>query len=210
MKKLHRILAAAAIVLASAAGAQASDIAKFGIKAGANINKLSMTRDAFASDNRVGFTGGVTALFTIPIVNVGADVSVMYVRRSSEVLSPSTTAGINDPVTTKMFNNYLDVPVHLRYNLSLPAISSVFMPYIFTGPDFAFNLSKKIVNDYKNRDFDCIWDFGIGFRLVRHLEIGASYGIGMTKTLKYLGQDINGNGSTGRTNCWTVTAAWLF
>ncbi len=212
MKKLHRIAVAAAMVIAAAVPASASDLFKFGIKAGVDINKMSMSKDAFSSDNRAGFTGGVTAQFTIPIVNIGADVSLMYVRRSSEVLTASSDpADINKEISTTLNDNYLDIPVHLRYNLALPAISNIVMPYIFTGPDFAFNLSRNIVKDYKKKNFDCIWDFGIGIRIVKHLEIGASYGLGMTKTLRFVGQDINGiPGSNGRSNCWTVTAAWLF
>lgn len=211
MKKIQRIFVAAAMILVAAIPASASDMFKFGIKAGVDINKFSMTKEAFSSDNRAGFTGGLTAQFTIPIINVGADVSLMYVNRSSEILTPSTDPTDNNPEVAKLTNHYLDIPVHLRYNLSLPAISSIIVPYIFTGPDFAFNLSKDMVKDYKNRNFDCIWDFGIGVRLIRHLEIGASYGLGMTKTLRYVGQNINGiQGSNGRSNCWTVTAAWLF
>lgn len=210
IKKLQRILIAAAMVLAAAVPASASDVFKFGIKAGVDINKFSLSKDAFSSDNRVGFTGGVTAQFQIPIINVGADLSVMYVRRSSEVLSPSTSPITSDPEVATLNDNYIDIPLHLRYNLSLPAISSIIVPYVFTGPDFAFNCSKKVVQDYKRKNFDCIWDFGIGIRLIRHLEIGASYGLGMTKTLRYMGAANGIPGSNGRTNCWTVTAAWLF
>ncbi|MDE7388287.1 MAG: PorT family protein [Muribaculaceae bacterium] len=216
MKKIHRIVAAIALVAAAVAPAHAGEMFKFGVKAGVNVNKMSMSTKAFSSDNRVGFTGGVTAQFTVPIINVGADLSVMYVRRSSEVLSPSTQEGVTDPITTTLHSNYLDIPLHVRYNLSLPAISQIIVPYVFTGPDFAFNFNKKMFESYKRRDFDCIWDFGIGVRLIRHLEIGASYGLGMTKALKYVpGADLelngtNGKGSTGRSNCWTVTAAWLF
>lgn len=211
MKKLHRICVIAAMALVAALPAAASDIFRFGVKAGVDINKMSMTKNAFSSDNRAGFTGGLTTQFTIPIINVGADLSVMYVHRASEVLSPSNETTITDPEVVTLKNDYIDVPLHLRYNLSLPAISSIIVPYIFTGPDFSFNLSRNIVKDYKKRNFDCIWDFGIGIRLIRHLEVGASYGLGMTKALKYVGQ-VEGiqNGSSGRANCWTVTAAWLF
>ncbi|MDE6118596.1 MAG: PorT family protein [Muribaculaceae bacterium] len=212
MKQLHRICAIAAMTLAAVIPASASDIFRFGIKAGVDINKMSMTKDAFSSDNRAGFTGGLTAQFTVPIINVGADLSDMYVHRASEVLSPSSDANITDPEVFTLKNDYIDIPLHLRYNLALPAISKIVVPYIFTGPDFSFNLSRKIVKDYKKRNFDCIWDFGLGLRLIDHLEIGASYGVGMTKALKYVGTPIEGiqGGSRGRANCWTVTAAWLF
>lgn len=215
MKTFQRIIAALAVAAVAVLPAQAGDMFKFGIKAGANINKLSMTKDDFSSKNRCGFTGGVTAQFTIPVINIGADLSVMYVYRSSKVLSPSSEPNVaTADETVNIHSSYIDIPLHLRYNLDLPAINKIIVPYIFTGPDFAFNCSRNIVRDYKNRDFDCFWDFGIGVRLVKHLEIGASYGIGMTKTLSYVGTaDVNGtrgNGSTGRANAWTVTAAWFF
>ena len=51
------------------------------------------------------------------------------------------------------------------------------------------------------------WNFGVGVQLFQHLQIGASYVLGITKAVKYV-QDAAG--IDGKNNYWTVTAAWLF
>ena len=81
---------------------------------------------------------------------------------------------------------------------------------VFTGPSFAFLCSKKAITDaYKNKSVDIAWNFGLGVQLFSHLQIGASYGLGMTnvveKVSSYQGTEID-----GKNNYWTVTAAWLF
>ena len=45
--------------------------------------------------------------------------------------------------------------------------------------------------------------------LVKHVQIGASYGWGITKIVNKIAKEGEPAG-TGRNNCWTVTAAYLF
>ena len=90
-------------------------------------------------------------------------------------------------------------------------VGKIISPYFFTGPSFAFLASKRAINAaYKNKSFDCAWNFGVGVELIQHLQIGASYGVGLGKSVKYIGLDPNANPIEGKNNYWTVTAAWLF
>lgn len=58
----------------------------FGPKVGVAIDKLSFDKNVFSSDNRAGFTGGLTLEVMLPVANLGFDISAMYVHRSSDVL----------------------------------------------------------------------------------------------------------------------------
>lgn len=201
MAKIRRILM---LVVVVAAVLPASAQFKIGPRVGIEVNSLHFSNDLFSSDNRAGITAGLQAEFTVPVIGVGADLSVMYVHRTSRWI---TSAGL--PSTAK--SNYVEIPLNVKYKLSLPAISHIIAPYIFTGPSFAILASTKEIAEFvEARKCDVAWNFGFGVELVRHLQIGASYGLGMTKALNFFGAGIPAAGIEGKNRYWTVTAAWLF
>lgn len=207
MKKTFARVAAAALMVISALTAQAGPF-QFGPVVGVNVNSFTVGNDLFSADNRTGFTGGVMAKFTVPIINIGADISAMYVRRGAEM----QVEGTNGEIFSKNVNyDYLAVPVHLRYDLSLPVVSKIVVPYIFTGPNFAFRLGKSMIQDYKANKYNVSWDFGLGLIFIDHLQINAAYSLGMNKALSYVPNvNVQDPGIKGRTSGWTITAGWLF
>lgn len=203
MKLMTRCFAAAILAL-SALTASAGPL-QFGPVVGANINSFTTKgNDLLSSDNRCGITAGVMMKFNVPVIGIGFDLSAMYARRSTEM--------DNDGVSQKLNYDYIAVPLHLRYDLSLPAIGSIFTPAIFTGPNFAFRCGKDVVNDFKANKYNVGWDFGLALTFVKHLQLAAGYTLGLNKALKYAPAvpDIQDAGIKGRTSGWTVTAAYLF
>lgn len=190
MKFFTKVLAA--VVIASAAVMPAQAQFKWGIKAGVAVNSLKLNTETFNSDNRAGFTGGLMAEFTVPIVNIGFDASVLYANRSMEV-------------DNEKFNrSYIDIPVNFKYKIGLPVIGKVFTPYLTTGPDFSILVSKKTMKDaISNRRFDVAWTVGAGIQLVNHVQIGATYGFGLKSASE-------SHLYKGKNRCWTITAAYLF
>lgn len=174
---------------------------KWGIQAGIIANDLKFNSDLFDSSNRVGFTGGLTAQFNLPF-GLGVQGSLMYAHRNMEAVAVDD---MNNEVKTTAKKDYLVLPIHLKYNISLPAISNFFRPYIFTGPSFSYMLSgqKFFENGPKIKKGDMEWDFGIGFDIVNHIQISAGYGLGCTKIYKWGDESI-------RTNSWTITLGYLF
>ncbi len=179
-----------AIILCIGAG---SAQVRFGLKAGINVNSLRLNSPSqtFSTDNRTGFTGGVTTEITIPFIGLCLDVSLMY-----------THMGANEGDS----HNFFEIPVNLKYKLNIPIIARILRPYLFTGPDFAFKLGSGDENYTKT--FQCAWNLGLGVELLSHLQIGASYGFGMNNVLN---QTRFGTGNEKvRNNYWTITAAYFF
>lgn len=210
MKNIKRILVIAIAVMVMSTSAYASGF-KFGVKAGANFNKLHFSEEVLSDivnkDNQAGFTGGVMAEFIVPVIGIGADASIMYVHRPA----------LENEKGDKLKRDYIEIPVNLKYKLSLPAVEKVISPYIFTGPSFAFNLNKTAVEDFINtKKCDIYWNLGIGVELIKHLQIGASYGWGLRKLVNKV-ENISGKETglniqsiEGRNNCWNITIAYLF
>lgn len=213
LKSLRRIALAAGMIAALALPASAQF--HFGVKLGTEVTSLKFNKDVFDSSNRAGFTGGVMAEVMIPMTNIGFDASVMYVHRTSEymqnlIANPQNPNEITE-VKTKVGGDYIEIPINFRWKIGLPVVGKFVAPYLFTGPSFSFLTSKRAINDaYKNKKFDSAWNFGIGIEVIRKIQIGASYGLGMTKVAESTGVSNGAANIDGKNNYWTITAAYLF
>lgn len=199
-KTVLSLLVALAAIIGTALPASAQF--RFGLRAGVAVNSLHFSTETFDARNRAGFTGGVMFEFTAPVVGIGMDLSAMYVRRN--------TSWLDEQGLTRDDRDYIDIPLNLKWKINIPLINSIIRPYLTTGPSFAILTSGRSIKEgYRNRKFDTSWNFGFGAELFRHLQIGASYGIGLTKALKEVG--ITGtSGINGHNRYWTITAAYLF
>ena len=212
MKKFKTLLVLIVLVAASAIPAAAQF--RWGPRVGVEVNKMSLNTDVFNNDNRAGFTGGLQAEFTVPIVNIGFDLSVMYCHRisQSDPISNTGSADTDAALESGRLRNrdYIEIPLNFKYKLGLPVIGKVFTPYVFTGPSVAFLTSKKAITEaYKNKSVDVAWNFGLGVQLVSHLQVSASYGLGLTKSIETI-SSFQGQKIEGKNKYWTITAAWLF
>lgn len=214
--KTIRLLLAAIVLAACSFSASAGEIFRFGPRIGTEVNSMRLNSDVFNSDNRAGFTGCLMMEVNVPLVGIAFDLSVMYVHRlnnNSLKAGASDSPDQNSMLTADSYikRDYIEIPLNFKYKIGLPIVGKVVSPYLFTGPSFAFLASKRHINEaYKNKAFDVAWNFGVGLQLFTHLQVGASYGLGITKTVEKVSSITAGPEITGRNNYWTVTAAWLF
>ncbi len=192
-----------ALVVAVASVMPATAQFHFGLKAGVAINDLSFNKDALSSDNQAGFTGGVMVEFTVPIVNLGFDASVLYANRA---VSLPTVDNAGATTYDKQNRSYIDIPINFKWKIGLPVVGKFVSPFLTTGPDFSFLLSSEnLKNAWESRKFDFAWNVGFGVELLGHAQIAASYGFGITKS-------VSGDASMydGKNRAWTITLAYLF
>lgn len=205
MKNLHKLILVAIVALLSTTTASA-DI-RFGIKAGLNFNKIDYkdVQSNLEPNNRTGWEAGVMTEFTVPIIGIGADVSLLYARQNLDSFKDETFGG-------KVYDNkdFLDIPVNLKWKINIPVVSSIVKPMIFTGPDFLVALNKHTIKDIETKTCEIGWNVGLGLELFKHLQVQGSYCIGMNNVVKYTGADFNTVDLKAKKNYWTVTAAYLF
>ena len=202
MKRLKIIAIVAILTAAFSIPAQAGGF-HFGVKLGMDVSQLHFNKDIF--DSGAGFTGGLMCEFTAPLIGVGFDLSAMYVRRNTRFLSEMDNENLS------VNRDYIEIPLNLKYKLSIPAIERIIRPFVTTGPSVAFLTSRKAVNSFlKNKSCDVAWNFGFGVELFSKVQVAASYGLGLTKSLEAVGVMGNGVDIDGKNRYWTVTAAYLF
>ncbi|MDE5850347.1 MAG: PorT family protein [Muribaculaceae bacterium] len=211
MKTFHKALLVALVAIFSFGYASADF--RFGVKAGMNFNKLNYkiqnmddAKKNLDPSNQAGWMAGVMAEFTIPIINIGADASILYARQN--------VSKEDEKYYTNQ--NFLDIPVNLKWKFGLPVVGKIVSPMIYTGPDFMFALDKNILDNVKEKKCEVGWNVGIGLELFKHLQIQGGYCFGLGDVAKYTKfvpgmPDLDGGENLKvKKNYWTITAAYLF
>lgn len=197
MKTFHKALLVALVAIFSVGYASADF--RWGIKAGLNFSNLNLKNVPSSIQdpgNRTGWQAGLLAEFTIPIVNIGADASLMYMRQNVDH---------NQAYENK---DFIDLPINLKWKIGLPIVGKIISPIIYTGPDFLFALNKHVLDDFKSKSCEIGWNLGIGVELLNHLQVTGGYCFGLNSVAKYAGA--NAQDYKVKKNYWQVSAAYLF
>ena len=177
---------------------------EFGLEAGMNLSKLSVSKNLkqFTDpQNRYGFYVGPKMNFNF--LGFGGDVALLYSQRRLSLTDH----------TSKTFRS-VEVPVNFRYTLGLSSIAAV---YASTGPQFGFNIGNckwgitditegRIADAFKRENMNVSWNIGAGVKLAGHVELGVGYNIMLSKYSKTYGAGTY----SFRANTFQVQAAYLF
>lgn len=194
MKKIFGVIALAmAFVFAVPAQAQL----KFGVKAGLNVSKVSISGADLDSKNRTGFFVGPMAEFTLPIVGLGIDAALLYDNKSVKVESESKNL------------HYIDIPINVKYTIGLGSLASV---YGATGPQFSYNIGNKKWYGVDLNDSDFSWNIGAGVKLLGHLQVGYNYNIALGNTAEFKETDAMGkiDKIKMKNNTHQISVAYMF
>ena len=170
---------------------------RFGVKGGVNVNKIHLNKQLFDADNTTGFTIGPMTEFTVPLIGVGMDLALLYSKENAKI----SDAG-------ELKNSYLDIPLNFKWKFGLPIVK----PYLTAGPYVGFRLGgEKIWNvlddQWKAKSFSSGLNFGAGVELLKHLQVGFTYSLGLTDD--YSAKSIDWKG-LGKNRGWMCNAAILF
>ena len=198
MKK--NLITLAVVVAAFVAALPAQAQVKFGVKAGLNVNSVSLKgnlADNLDSKNRTGFFAGLTADVTIPLAGLGADISLLYDNKV--VGASSEDAATGDIYESNKTLHYITLPINAKYTIGLSSIASV---YLATGPQFSWNVGDKnwkadLGNDWELNKSEFSWNVGAGATVFSHVRVGYNYNIGIGNTaeasiLNTAGQAVKG------------------
>lgn len=201
------------IITAAAALPTAAEL-RIGPKAGVCINHLNLDNPNFKSSNRVGFVGGLMAEVDL-VWGFSVDASALYVRRESDVqgsvanedkpVMPDNPGDILAdallPIDYILRNDCVSVPINLKYRLNL--LEGLFEPFVTTGPEVYYMTNYRRNEGLEMVRTNVSWHYGFGVQLLGNFQVAASHGTNMYRTMK-------ADHVKGSSNCWTVTATYLF
>lgn len=188
---------------------------KFGVKGGLNLASASLS-DAWDAkgnaDNYTGFFIGPMVDITIPIIGLGVDGAFMYSQKGTKI-------SFDDLGSTTFKQQGIEIPVNLKYSIGLGSSASI---YFAAGPSFYFNMKSD--DDFTfnsvagSLDYDkseVSLNLGAGVKLLRHLQLGVNYNMGLTDSAKAKIDSPSSawdaiNGESYKSKMWQVSVAYLF
>ena len=151
---------------------------------------------------------------TIPIIGLGVDGALMYSQKGAKI-------SFDDLGSTTFKQQGIEIPVNLKYSIGLGSSASL---YFAAGPSFFFNMnsdddltfdSVKGSLDYDKSEVSL--NLGAGVKLLRHLQLGVNYNMGLTDSAKAKIDSSNSsdiwnviNGESYKSKMWQVSVAYLF
>jgi opacity protein-like surface antigen len=206
MKKIISVLViAVSISMAMPVQAQL----KLGVKGGVNLVSAPST-DISATDvkSSTGFFVGPMIDFSIPIIGIGFDASLLYSQKGNK---------FNEET---VLQQGVEIPVNLKYSIGLGDLASVF---VAAGPSAFINFNsgaQSIVpkatslGDLKNsvnyKAFELSINAGVGAKLLNHFQVGLNYNMPVTNSAQLTDTVGLSQSSSIKTKTWQVSLAYLF
>lgn len=193
MKKLF--FAITAMILLASAPVYAQLVA-FGVTGDLAFIKSDKDAKLKTSDFNpdMGWSAGIKIKVSTPL-GLGADAAIKYAQEDvAYTLVPNAGTGV--AVSDK--SAFLAVPINFRYELKLPMVSRIAIPYAFAGPQFNYNITgidlkdktiaganEELQNYIKENKVNWNLNIGVGVVLARHLEVFYNYSIGMSDKYEF-------------------------
>lgn len=186
----------------------------FGLRGGMNLSNMAFDGSLTSSDNQAGFFVGPTAKFTIPIIGIGIDASLMYDQRKMKVESSVKDVFGNAQYESVREENIV-LPINLRYTFGLGDIAGVFVK---AGPQWSWNIggksytlsSAKETFQFKKSALSV--NIGAGAVLMDKFEVFLNYNWGLGKSAEFEVTDAFGQLLTSKmhSNAWQLGVAYYF
>lgn len=149
---------------------------RYGIRLGGEINTSRLSGVGnFGLRHGSGFSGGLTCEYMFERTGLAVGASVMYTHGAASLSSPDDAMP-----ALKLGNDFLQVPLHLKYKYFLSGVSNLAGPFIYTGPALLVRLDGDAAGvPVGTRRLQPGWDVGIGFDVINFLQISAGYRFGL-------------------------------
>lgn len=175
MKK-STVLTAALMMCAITGAAQL----RYGVRIGGDINTAHLHDGAqYKQKHLSGFSGGLTLEYQAGFTPWAVDVSALYTYTGIKI------SGINsEDRAMKTGNDFLEVPLHVKYKFWLKSVKDLAGPYLYTGPALLIRLDKDEAGlPFETRRLQAGWDIGAGMDIVNFVQIQAGYRFGINNVI---------------------------
>ncbi len=163
----------------------------FGVKGGLNVTNMSLSSDVVSKSNQAGFFIGPTMKFTVPIIGIGFDASLLYDQRAGEISN------------TTIKQQQVVLPVNLRYQVGLGDLASI---VLFAGPQLGVNVGNDVDEiNWEWKAANLSVNAGVGVMLLSHFQVTANYNMQCGKAGAFSLTD-----NDGKLNSWQLGLAYYF
>ena len=183
----------------------------FGLKGGFELTEMNFNASDLREANRAGFYAGPAMKFTLPVVGLTIDASLLYSQRDLKVDGE------------KILQKSLLLGGDLRYGVGVGDALGIF---VNAGPQLSLNVGDDVFywrdeamnnHQYALQNTMISFNLGLGVSFLSHFEAGIYYNIPAGKTADFtwdkIGEnlkDTSWNRAKSKTNAWHVAVAYYF
>jgi len=161
--------------------------AQFGIKAGVNVaNEISQITNGFSTKNLTGYQIGVVYQAIPKISGVGCEIGLMLSQKGSTFIDSTNASAVTEGYKEL---NYLEIPVNMRYHITLGIIGIYATAGIYGGYLLSGKTVNEITNNIQGETFQTFTDHldygynaGLGVELFKKIQLGLSFSQGLKDT----------------------------
>ena len=205
---MKKLLSLFVVIMAIMFATQAKGQVKFGLRAGADVTNMSISKNVFNTSNRAGFFLGPTIKISLPVIGLGVDVSALYDNRTTDVKDEN-----EESLTVRQ--QQLLIPVNLRYIVGLGSTANVFL---FMGPQWGINVGDQNFvwdkgSSYSLKKSNFSVNIGAGVTLLTHLQLTTNYNVACGSSADLTAADAvdkTVKNFKSHNNTWQIGLAYFF
>lgn len=153
---------------------------RYGVRLGGDINTSALNKDGYSLGHVSGFSGGLTCEYQLATNGLAFDASLLYTRMGV-ILKQQERAW-------RMGNDFLQLPVHVKYKFPVKAWKQLAGPFVYTGPSILLRLDSDAPDaPFTTPRWQPGWEVGAGFNIIDFLQISAGYRFGLNHTFPHSG-----------------------
>lgn len=184
---------------------------RFGIKADVGLNNPSFSSDALKVENMTSYSIGPSIeamLLPLGVADLGIEASLLYNDNRMTVSRLTGGEGEKD-----VSNRYLTLPVNAKLKFGLGALplrlyaaAGPYAGYLISGDEISL---PDISADVKARDFQAGVNVGVGFEVLRFIQVGVNYRVQLTDNYSVDQPDWR-DPLNGKSETWNLTGTIYF
>jgi opacity protein-like surface antigen len=181
---------------------------QFGVKGGVNlVGAPSADVDKTDVKSTTGFFIGPMIDFSIPIIGLGLDASLLYSQKGNK---------FNEKT---VLQQGIEIPINLKYSVGLGDMASVF---VAVGPSGFINFNSdeqsfsvgSLQSKVEYKAYEISFNAGVGVKLLGSFQVGLNYNMPVTDSAQIIDTALAGVGlapnSSIKAKTWQVSLAYFF
>jgi len=213
MKTNSMIKTGVAVFLLAMLSVPAFSQIRFGVKADVGLNNPSFNSDALKVENMTSYSIGPSIeamILPLGVADLGIEASLLY---NDTRMTVARLSGEGTEADSEIANRYLMLPVNAKLKfgmgmlpLRLYAAAGPYAGYLIQGDELDFD---QAASDIKAKEFQAGANIGVGFELLRMIQVGVNYRVQLTDN--YAADEPNWRDPlNGKSESWSITGSIYF
>ncbi len=213
MKTKSMIKTGVAVFLLAMLSVPAFSQIRFGVKADVGLNNPSFNSDALKVENMTSYSIGPSIeamIMPLGVADLGIEASLLY---NDNRMTVARLSGDGTEADSEIANRYLMLPVNAKLKfgmgmlpLRLYVAAGPYAGYLIQGDELDFD---QAASDIKAKEFQAGANIGVGFEVLRMIQVGVNYRTQLTDNYAADEPDWS-DPLNGKSESWSITGSIYF